>query len=445
MVKKTFSVVLGSIGVVLAVMALIFCASVWEGRTLLQPMTPLVQNAVKTAPDNESASEKSSAVIGRQTDPVHVGQAGLLVSNTTKKPAPVSPKTVYLTFDDGPSDLTGQVLDILKKNKIGATFFVLGEQVKKYPQLISRIYEEGHAIGNHTYDHNYTELYQSFPAFWDQIKETEEEIRLITGERPQLVRAPGGTAGHFDDTYFKLLQQAGYVVTDWNVDSGDSKRRDVPAAEIVKGATTDVPGGKVVLLMHDGPGHSESVKALPQIISWYKARGYQFGVLSPQDPPVQFKVNATARGLKRSAPSAAWIQSHIAQNAALFEPGKPLRLDVGGLETTLDTGEYSIVDGHYMVPLRALTERIGGSTVWDSGGAAWVASLSADAAVSLRIHADTGRLEAVEGNQVVSRETLQVLTVNGSLWVPLRSLFEASGYAGITASVNEEERRVTVF
>lgn len=195
MVKKTFSVVLGSIGVVLAVMALLFCASVWEGRTLLQPMTPLVQNAVKTAPGIEAAREKSSAVIGRQTDPVHVDQAGLLASNTTKKAAPVSPKTVYLTFDDGPSDLTGQVLDILKKNKIGATFFVLGEQVKKYPQLISRIYEEGHAIGNHTYDHNYTELYQSFPAFWDQIKETEEEIHLITGERPQLVRAPGGRPG----------------------------------------------------------------------------------------------------------------------------------------------------------------------------------------------------------------------------------------------------------
>ncbi|OZB90398.1 hypothetical protein CJP46_34190 [Paenibacillus sp. XY044] len=426
-------------------MAIIICLSVREGRNLMQPLPPLVQNAVKTDPGIETAKEKSSAVMGRQTEPVHVNQTGLLASNTTKKPARVSPKTVYLTFDDGPSDLTGEVLDILKKNKIGATFFVLGEQVKKYPQLISRIYEEGHAIGNHTYDHNYTELYQSFPAFWDQIKETEEEICLITGERPQLIRAPGGTAGHFDDTYFKLLQQAGYVVTDWNVDSGDSKRRDVPASEIVKGGTTDVPGGKVVLLMHDGPGHSESVKALPQMISWYKAHGYQFGVLSPKDPPVQFKVNAKARGLKRSAPSAAWIQSHIPQNAALFEPGKPLRLEVGGIETTLDSGEYSIVDGHYVVPLRALTERVGGSMAWNSAEGAWVASLSADAAVSLQIHADTGMLEAVEDNQVISETAMQVLTIDDSLWVPLRSLFEASGYAGITASVNDEERRVTVY
>ncbi|WP_233354745.1 polysaccharide deacetylase family protein [Paenibacillus sp. JZ16] len=103
-----------------------------------------------------------------------------------------SDKTVYLTFDDGPSDLTLDVLDILKREGIKGTFFVLGKEAETRPEIINRIYEEGHVIGNHTYDHRYDELYGHFQDFWGQIKKTEEIIRLITGERPQLVRAPGG-------------------------------------------------------------------------------------------------------------------------------------------------------------------------------------------------------------------------------------------------------------
>lgn len=184
--------------------------------------------------------------------------------------APV--KTVYLTFDDGPSGLTGEVLDILKKEGIKATFFVLGQQADSRPELIGRIHEEGHAIGNHSYNHDYVKLYQRFTEFWRQIKQTEETVHLITGERPQLVRAPGGTAGKFDAVYFRLLKQGGYKVFDWNVDSGDSRRKGVPAAEIVKGAITPAAGDPIVLL-HDGSGHQETVKALPEIIRHYKKNG----------------------------------------------------------------------------------------------------------------------------------------------------------------------------
>ncbi|GAF09650.1 peptidoglycan N-acetylglucosamine deacetylase [Paenibacillus pini JCM 16418] len=220
----------------------------------------------------------------------------------------------------------------MKREHIQATFFVLGEQVKQYPEMINRMSEEGHVIGNHSFNHNYKELYQAFPIFWNQIKETEEEIREITGVRPQLVRAPGGTAGHFDHTYFTLLKQGGYIVTDWNVDSGDSKRRGVPAADILREATANMKSNSIVLLMHDGSGHGETVKALPDIIAKYRAHGYQFASLSPDMAPVQFKVTAKAESLHRSAPDANWVRSHISMNTALFEQGLPLMLEVGPIE-----------------------------------------------------------------------------------------------------------------
>ncbi|MEC0240692.1 polysaccharide deacetylase [Paenibacillus dokdonensis] len=375
-------------------------------------------------------------------------QVELLYSSSSPTIKPVSAasgKNVYLTFDDGPSALTGEVLDILKKNNIHATFFVLGEQVKRYPELLQRIFEEGHAIGNHTYDHNYTELYRGFPVFWDQIKKTEEEVNRITGVRPQLVRAPGGTAGHFDDTYFSLLKQGGYIVTDWNVDSGDSKRRGVPASEIIKGAETPVKSDKVVLLMHDGSGHGESVKALPKIISWYKAKGYQFGILSPEEEPVQFKVNDKARQLKRSAPSGEWVQSHVAGNAALFENGKPLRLEVGPQETTLQPGEYLYENGHYLVPVRAVAERLGGTAAWNAKTQTVDITLMADTDTTLQIDTKSGLLSVMVLGKKQAGQSTAVKNMNDSVWVPIRDLFDNAGYKHIAASENGEERRIKVF
>lgn len=97
---------------------------------------------------------------------------------------------VYLTFDDGPSKLTDEILSILEEQQIKATFFVLGEHARKSPEIIYRTAEAGHVIGNHTYNHEYNELYESFTAFWGQIKETEEILREITGSRTSLVRLP---------------------------------------------------------------------------------------------------------------------------------------------------------------------------------------------------------------------------------------------------------------
>ncbi|MCI3920090.1 polysaccharide deacetylase [Paenibacillus sp. TRM 82003] len=199
--------------------------------------------------------------------------------------------TVYLTFDDGPTIWTPQVLDILKEYDVPATFFTLGKLAEERPDMIRRIVSEGHALGNHTYNHKYDELYGTFTNFWEQVERTDDILRDITGQSVRLLRAPGGTATNFDAFYFYYLNKAGYHVHDWTVDSGDSKRRNVPADEIVRNVKRSKLTHEVNVLLHDGAGHEQSVKALPEIIEYYQEQGYEFAVLDERVKPVSFRVS----------------------------------------------------------------------------------------------------------------------------------------------------------
>ncbi|MFD1772391.1 polysaccharide deacetylase [Paenibacillus rhizophilus] len=367
------------------------------------------------------------------------------ISNSAAKAAAAAvkksalPKTVYLTFDDGPSSVTPKVLEILRREQVKATFFVLGNGAERHPEWINAIWEQGSSIGNHTYDHNYKDLYSSFTRFWGQIKKTEEIIRLITGVRPQLVRAPGGTFDHFDDTYFHLMKQAGYRVTDWTLDSGDSKRRGVPASEILKNSISNTKASKVVLLLHDGAGHEESAKALPEIIERYKAAGYVFKTLDDREEPVQFKTHPGKSAWGRVKPAEAWIDANITPNAALFASGKKLVVEAGMLQTTLQPGEYRIENGRYIVPLRAVVERLGGRVSWAAGTHSGQAELN-----GRKITADTigGGLALAGEGQGQGAVSSGVTLRGGAIWLPLRDLLEVTGHHLLGVTSVPEERRV---
>lgn len=346
-------------------------------------------------------------------------EANLVQSSSKTVTTPVAKKAankVYLTFDDGPGKYTGAVLDILDEYEVSATFFVLGKQVEVYPELINRMHEKRYVIGNHTYDHEYDKLYSSFPDFWKQIKQTEEAVRRITGERPQLVRAPGGTYGHFDTTYFELMKQAGYVVTDWNVDSGDSLKKDVPAKEIIKNATKSAVNGDRIVLLHDGGSHAETVKALPAIIEYYQAQNYEFASLNPAEKPVQFQVKAQSSKDKMIRPSKEWINNHITENAALFDTGPSLVIEAGKLVTKLAPGEYQEEQGELLVPLRVLVERYGGTVKWNSteryATAKWAGH----------------EITVNPGQQLLDSKEGHVEMKSGSLWVSLRDFLSAADY-----------------
>lgn len=241
-------------------------------------------------------------------------------------PAPSSPAdssdgglTVYLTFDDGPSKLTPEVLDILRQEEVKATFFEVGELARLRPEIVKRVVAEGHALGNHSYNHVYKELYGSYGGFWNQIGRTEDILRQITGIRTSLLRPPGGSYTNFDSFYFYLLEQAGYRVFDWNVDSSDATGRGVPAESIEKAVKKAPLKNRMVVLMHDGAGHEETVKALPAIIRHFKENGYRFEKLDSEASPVQFRLGKVKWQRTMGSDQFAKLLDASLKHAALYE------------------------------------------------------------------------------------------------------------------------------
>ena len=196
--------------------------------------------------------------------------------------------TVYLTFDDGPDDkVTPQVLDILKAEGVKATFYVCGNMVDANPTVLKRIFDEGHAIGNHSYNHDYKQIYASPWAFMEQIIQTDESIRNVIGVRPFIIRAPGGAGGMFNANYYAMVDDCGYVEHDWNVLTEDATPSRPNASDQVNNVLKylgEQPPRTVILLMHCNGDKAETVKALPEIIHFLRDWGYKFGVVTPMTP-----------------------------------------------------------------------------------------------------------------------------------------------------------------
>lgn len=202
---------------------------------------------------------------------------------------PAEEKIACLTFDDGPDTVnTPAVLDILKENGVIATFYVTGAHAEANPNVVKRIYAEGHAIGNHSYDHDYTKLYVSPETFLSQIEWTDDVIKSIIGVRPLIVRAPGGTVGNFNAAYFSTMRGNGYAWHDWNVSSADAAPGHPVAQDFIDNIDGQTQGPNAptcaIILMHSSEGHEETVKALPEIIRILKERGYKFAPVTPVTP-----------------------------------------------------------------------------------------------------------------------------------------------------------------
>ncbi|AVH69938.1 polysaccharide deacetylase family protein [Nostoc sp. 'Lobaria pulmonaria (5183) cyanobiont'] len=179
-------------------------------------------------------------------------------------------KVIALTFDDGPwPESTAQVLDILKKNQIKGTFFLIGQNVKNYPGLVKREIAEGHVIGNHTWHHWYQFLNPQAAAY--EIDHTADLIYQVTGIKTNLFRPPGGIMHNGVASY---ARNSKYAIILWSSDSVDYSRPAVPKLinNVFRRAK---PGG--IVLMHDGGGNrSKTVQALPEIIANFRKQGYKF-------------------------------------------------------------------------------------------------------------------------------------------------------------------------
>jgi peptidoglycan/xylan/chitin deacetylase (PgdA/CDA1 family) len=308
------------------------------------------------------------------------------------KPENIEPKeyitpekpTVYLTFDDGPSMQTPKVLDLLKDKGIKASFFVLGKMAEEHPEFLKRIVKEGHTIGNHTYDHIYKNLYGEIGEFWRQIQKTETIISDICGVKPDLVRAPGGTYMNFNAFYYYAMDEADYTVMDWNMESSDSTRAGIPAKEIVNHVKSSALKHQVILLLHDGAGHSETVKALPDIIDYFKKQGYVFAPLTDKVKPIQFPLVKSKwkqsysfnQFLQQENKISALKVARHNQLANAKQKAEELRqlelsahtdllLSYNNEKLVLKPADYIFKQEQFMVPLQELTALMKANLVWN--------------------------------------------------------------------------------
>lgn len=199
-------------------------------------------------------------------------------------------KIVYLTFDDGPSVCTDQILNILRQEGVKATFFVTA-QFTPYLNRMAAIAKDGHEVAIHTYSHNF-KIYKSIDSYFADLNKLNDLIEKYTGKRARIMRFPGGSSNSiyrkynsdpkFMDRLCVALLDSGYQFVDWNLDSGDARGNNIAADRLVRSACGSRHNIQC-LLMHDTGAKRTTVMALPQIIRYFKQHGYEFGVLNSVD------------------------------------------------------------------------------------------------------------------------------------------------------------------
>ncbi len=201
-------------------------------------------------------------------------------------------KKVYLTFDDGPSANTNEILDILNSYGAKATFFVNGKKESLYADYYQRIVDEGHTIAMHSYTHAYSEIYSSVDAFMADMVRLRDYIERLTGAVPDIYRFPGGSSNTITQIdileFGRALAAEGIVYFDWNVSSNDASSVLKTAEEIYNSVISGVKKKDTpVVLMHDLQSKITTVEALPMILDYLLNNGYEVVALDSSVEPVQ--------------------------------------------------------------------------------------------------------------------------------------------------------------
>lgn len=250
------------------------------------------KKAVTKAASKNNVTHKKVAVQKKKQSDLEDKDKGIEVFKIKSNPGEVMPwvdeknstkKIAYLTFDDGPSINTTQILKILDDNKIKATFFLIGKNAERYPELVKSELADNNSVGNHTYSHvlNYREDPE---AFVEDVKRCDSVLKNIAGDKyiQNFMRFPGGAFESQKrlEPFRQAVTNAGYRFLNWNDMNGDADRPNVPADILINNVKKYTEGKKiVVILMHDAAAKATTVQALPTIIDYLKSQGFTFGKL----------------------------------------------------------------------------------------------------------------------------------------------------------------------
>lgn len=205
-------------------------------------------------------------------------------------------KTVFLTFDDGPSERTKEILKILKEKNVKATFFVIGNASEGGKALMRQIVDEGHTIAMHTYSHEFKKIYASVESYLDDMYKIYKLIYETTGQKPSIFRFAGGSNTTFNKAIRRELiaemLRRGFYYYDWNLSTGDAAQKALtPADNCVSNVLKySAKYNSAVVLAHDARPKTTTVQALPRIIDGLRNQGFTFDKLSNQVNPTTYSL-----------------------------------------------------------------------------------------------------------------------------------------------------------
>ena len=274
-------------------------------------------------------------------------------------------KRCYLTFDDGPTEnITPQILDVLRRYNVKATFFEVGSLIKANPDVARRVYEEGHLIANHSNGHNYEKLYASTESFINEINECYEIIKSVTGEAEpfKLMRFPGGSYKSSADSYSPVKQECktvlkenGFYYCDWNSLTGDAEGKKKNASELLAYLKQNLDTSEsTVVLMHDAAAKQNTADALASVIEYLMSEGYTFHRLDEIDytAGVTSTTGETASSVSSTgAPISSSTPSSSPSSTASTKPTSSPSASAGTSETTAPTQRPTAVPANQNGPI----------------------------------------------------------------------------------------------
>lgn len=200
-------------------------------------------------------------------------------------------KVAYLTFDDGPSDNTGKILDILKEYDVRATFFVVGQTDNKSVRLYKRIVKEGHTLGMHSFSHDYSKVYASEDAFEEDLKKIQTFLYRVTGVKSTYYRFPGGSSNSVSsvpvENLIRILNENHVMYYDWNAANGDALGTILPANQLIANSVNSIlKNDESIVLMHDGNMYDTTVESLPDVLKLLKDNEVTMLPINEETSPV---------------------------------------------------------------------------------------------------------------------------------------------------------------
>lgn len=279
--------ILLGVAVVFASMAMRVAAAPKTGETAgikaeIKTVAKKAEKAIKAAEEKTKKEAEAKAAEAKAAEEKAIAEK--------EKKAEAEQKIMYLTFDDGPSaQNTDKVLDVLKEKNVKATFFVIGEYVRKHPETAKRIAAEGHTIGIHCDVHDYGPLYKSVDSYIEDFQKAYDTVLEVTGVEAKLFRFPGGSVNAYNkgvrQDIIDEMEKRGFIYFDWNASIEDASGKSKTKEQMIRCAIdTSLGRKKVVLLAHDRV--ENTALTLGELIDTFS--DYKMEPLTEDVAPVQF-------------------------------------------------------------------------------------------------------------------------------------------------------------